>query len=75
MKNIGGGNNGGGGCNIIHDPNNGKLRRLSTSECERLQGVPNGYMDGFKPNEIYKALGNGWTVDVIAHIFKKIKEL
>ncbi len=67
-----GGNNGGGGCNIIHDPNNGKLRRLSTSECERLQGVPNGYMDGFKSNEIYKALGNGWTVDVISYIFQNI---
>ena len=69
-----GGNNGGGSCNIIHDPNTGKLRRLSTSECERLQTVPNGYMDGFKPNEIYKALGNGWTVDVISHIFQNIYE-
>jgi DNA-cytosine methyltransferase len=68
-----GGNNGGGGCNIIHDPNTGKLRKLSITECERLQGVPSGYMDGFKPNAMYKALGNGWTVDVIAHIFKNLK--
>jgi DNA (cytosine-5)-methyltransferase 3A len=69
-----GGNNGGGGCNIIHDPNTGNLRRLSTSECERLQGIPNGYMECSRPNEIYKALGNGWTVDVITHIFKNIEQ-
>jgi DNA-cytosine methyltransferase len=65
-----GGNNGGGGCNIIFD--NNKLRRLSVSECERLQTVPNGYLDGLPKTVAYKALGNGWTVDVIAHIFKNI---
>jgi DNA (cytosine-5)-methyltransferase 3A len=69
-----GGNNGGGGCNIIHDPKTNKLRKLSVSECEKLQGVPSGYMDGFKPSAMYKALGNGWTVDVIAHILKNIKK-
>lgn len=63
-----GGNNGGGGCNIIIDPLTKKLRKLSVTECERLQGVPNGYMEGFKQNAMYKALGNGWTVDVIVHI-------
>jgi DNA-cytosine methyltransferase len=68
-----GGNNGGGGCNIIFDPKTNKLRKLSVSECSRLQGVPEGYMDGFKPTAMYKALGNGWTVDVIQYIFKNIK--
>lgn len=67
-----GGNNGGGGCNIIHDIETNKLRRLSVTECEKLQGVPIGYTKGFKPSLIYKALGNGWTVDVITHIFKKL---
>lgn len=67
-----GGNNGGGGCNIIHDPQTGKLRRLSVAECEKLQGIPSGYMGESNPNAKYKALGNGWTVDVIAHIFKSI---
>jgi DNA (cytosine-5)-methyltransferase 3A len=65
-----GGNNGGGGCNIIHDTKTNKLRKLSVTECEKLQGVPSGYMKGFKPNAMYKMLGNCWTVDVIAHIFR-----
>lgn len=69
-----GGNNGGGGCNIIFCPKTNKLRRLSVGECERLQGIPSGYMDGFKPTAMYKALGNGWSVDVIAHIFSFIKK-
>lgn len=70
-----GGNNGGGSCNIIHDVNSGKLRKLSISECEKLQGIPNGYLKDFKVNAMYKALGNGWTVDVIAHIFNQIPNL
>jgi len=69
-----GGNNGGGGCNIIHDPKTNKLRRLSVNECERLQGVTEGYTKNLKPNAAYKALGNGWTVDVIIHIFKGLKK-
>jgi DNA-cytosine methyltransferase len=68
-----GGNNGGGGCNIIIDPNTKKLRKLSPIECERLQGVPDNYTSFASENQRYKMLGNGWTVDVIAHIFSKIK--
>ena len=67
-----GGNNGGGGCNLIHNPEDGRIRRLSVPECARLQGVAPSYLDGMKRSSAYKALGNGWTVDVIAHIFKGI---
>tara|TARA_R110001583_G_scaffold180038_3_gene337029 strand:- start:23 stop:913 length:891 start_codon:yes stop_codon:yes gene_type:complete len=45
-------------------------RKLSCLECERLQTVPDGYTEGVSNTQRYKMLGNGWTVDVIAHIFK-----
>lgn len=44
-------------------------RRYSTIECERLQTVPDNYTEGVSNSQRYKMLGNGWTVDVIAHIF------
>lgn len=43
-------------------------RKLTPLECERLQTVPEGYTDHVKDKERYRMLGNGWTVDVIAHI-------
>lgn len=51
----------------------GLLRRLTTLECERLQTVPDNYTEGVSNSQRYKMLGNGWTVDVIAHIFGGIK--
>ena len=47
-------------------------RKLTPTECERLQTVPDNYTDGVSNTQRYKMLGNGWTVDVIAHIFKGI---
>ena len=47
-------------------------RKLSCLECERLQTVPDGYTEGVSNTQRYKMLGNGWTVDVIAHILKGI---
>lgn len=47
-----------------------KWRKLTPTECERLQTVPDGYTDGVSNTQRYKMLGNGWTVDVIAHIFR-----
>jgi len=44
-------------------------RKLTPLECERLQTVPDGYTNGVSNTQRYKMLGNGWTVDVIAHIF------
>lgn len=45
------------------------FRMLTPLECERLQTVPEGYTEGVSNTQRYKMLGNGWTVDVIAHIF------
>ena len=49
-------------------------RKLTPLECERLQTVPEGYTDGVSNTQRYKMLGNGWTVDVVAHIFKGLCE-
>lgn len=48
-------------------------RKLNPIECERLQTVPDNYTSVISDTQRYKCLGNGWTVDVIAHIFKNIK--
>lgn len=47
----------------------GYIRKLTPIECERLQTLPDNYTDGIPKAQRYKSLGNGWTVDVIAHIF------
>jgi len=47
-------------------------RKLTPVECERLQTVPDNYTEGVSNTQRYRMLGNGWTVDVIAHIFKGI---
>jgi DNA-cytosine methyltransferase len=53
---------------------NGRLRKLTPNECEKLQTVPINYTDvGISDTHRYSMLGNGWTIDVIAHIFKEIK--
>ena len=44
-------------------------RLLSVNEYEKLQTVPDNYTEGVSNTQRYKMLGNGWTVDVIAHIF------
>ena len=50
-------------------------RKLTPLECERLQTLPDGYTDKDVSNtQRYKMLGNGFTVDVIAHILKGIKD-
>lgn len=48
-------------------------RKLTPLECERLQTVPDNYTEWVSNTQRYKMLGNGWTVDVIAHIFSYIK--
>jgi len=49
-----------------------KMRRFHPIECERLQGVPDNYTNVVSNTQRYKMLGNSWTVDVIAHIFKNL---
>ena len=45
-------------------------RKLTPIECERLQTVPDNYTEGVSNTQRYRMLGNGWTVDVIAHILR-----
>ena len=47
-------------------------RKLTPLECERLQTVPDNYTEGVSNTQRYKMLGNGWTVDVIAHILQNM---
>ena len=51
---------------------NGRPRKLTPLEYERLQTVPEGYTSLVSNSQRYKMLGNGWTVDVIAYIFKHL---
>lgn len=46
-----------------------RIRRLTPIECERLQTVADNYTAHVSDSQRYKMLGNGWTIDVIAHIF------
>ena len=49
---------------------NKRCRKLTPLEYERLQTVPDNYTLGVSDSQRYNMLGNGWTVDVIKHIFK-----
>ncbi len=51
----------------------GNIRRLTPTECERLQTVPDNYTNYVSDTQRYKMLGNGWTIDVIAHILSYLK--
>ena len=51
----------------------GEDRLFSPLECERLQTVPDNYSSIVSNTQRFNLLGNGWTVDVIAHIFKNIE--
>ena len=48
-------------------------RKLTPIECERLQTLPDNYSEGVSNTQRYKALGNGWTIDIIAHILQGLK--
>lgn len=72
-------NGGGGGVNTglykVNLPNGDYIiRKLYPLECERLQTLPDNYTEGISNTQRYKCIGNGWTVDVIAHIFNFLKE-
>ena len=70
---------------IIVDPNmdqhtkeqlrrDSSIARVATpEECEEFQTLPKGYTEGIPNTHRYKAIGNGWTVDVVAHIFKGLQ--
>jgi site-specific DNA-cytosine methylase len=46
------------------------IRKLTPTECERLQTIPTGYTHYVSNTQSYKMLGNGWTIDVVAHILR-----
>lgn len=52
----------------------GRCRKLTPTEYERLQTLPDNYTAGVSDGARYTAIGNGWTVDVIAYIFKGLEE-
>lgn len=51
------------------------IRKLTVTECMRLQTVPDTYLFPVSNTQAYKMLGNGWTVDVIAHIMSHFEGL
>lgn len=53
---------------------NGRCRKLTPIEYERLQTLPDNYTEGISDGKRYTCCGNGWTVDVIAHIFTYLPE-
>ena len=53
---------------------NGHVRKLTPTEAERAQTLPDGYTAGHPDGARYKVIGNGWTVDVIAHILKNLAD-
>ncbi len=52
--------------------NEKETRWLTPIECERLQTLPDNYTGGVSDTQRYKAIGNGWTVDAVKHIFSFI---
>jgi len=50
------------------------VRKFHPIECERLQTLPDNYTLGISATQRYKTVGNGWTVDVVAHILSFIPE-
>lgn len=49
------------------------IRKLTVAECCRLQTLPDDYCRAVSDSQAYKGIGNGWTVEVIAHIFTYLK--
>ena len=55
-----------------------QYRKLTPRECARLQTIPEGIIDNMlncrvSNTQLYKMLGNGWTVDVVAHIYSQME--
>lgn len=60
---------------VVPTKNGMKFRKFTLTEMERMQTLPVGYavLDGISERQSKGLIGNGWTVDVIAHIFKGLK--
>lgn len=63
-------------CNILIDNNDlSTFKIISPIEAERLQTLPDNYTEGVPKTRRFESIGNGWTVDVIAHVLKGVDEL
>ena len=49
------------------------IRMLTPMEAERVMGLPDNYTDGFRRNERYRMIGNGWSVETVKYILGHIK--
>lgn len=58
-------------CNICVYIDN-SIRRFTINELEKLQGLPIGYTNHVSDRNRIKAIGNGWTIDVIEHILRNL---
>jgi DNA (cytosine-5)-methyltransferase 3A len=63
-----------GRCTTYIKYNNEGIRKLTPLECERLQGIPDGYTEGVSNTQRYKMIGNGFTIPVIKYLLEPIKE-
>lgn len=70
---LGGGQ--GGKTGLYEIPYTRTCRKLTPTECEKLQTVPLNYTEGVSDTQRYKMLGNGWTVEVIKHIFRNMNDI
>lgn len=59
----------------LYETTQGVYRKLHPVECERLQGLPDGYTEGISTTQRYKCLGNAFNVDVVAHILSFIPKI
>ena len=61
--------------NYYLSPDKSMARMLQRDEAEKLQTVPAGYTNMVSDRKAHKMLGNGWTVDVIAHLFNPLLDI
>lgn len=57
---------------VLLSKENRQYRKLTPTECERLQTLPDNYTEGVSNAQRYKMIGNGWTIAVIEHILKEM---
>ena len=58
--------------NVVVNRDEYLWRKLTPLECERLQTMPDNYTNHVSKTQRYKMIGNGWTIDVIAHILNSL---
>jgi len=59
--------------NVVVNQDEYLWRKLTPLECERLQTMPDNYTNHVSKTQRYKMIGNGWTIDVIAHILSSVE--